>query len=53
MSKVIEVPSKEFAAMVKRLDYYKDRVADLEDVVRFLNKQVSEYNAKFAKHKEE
>lgn len=49
MSKVIEIPVAEFTKMVNRLDYYKDRVKDLERVIEFLNAQIDDYNMNFTK----
>ena len=49
MDKVIEIPVKEFTKMVSRLDYYKDRVKDLEKVIEFLNEQIDDYNRNFTK----
>ena len=48
-SKTIELPIAEFNKLIKRIDWYKDRVSDLEKTVDYLNNEISTYNVKFAK----
>ena len=47
MSKVIEIPVGEFTKLIDKIDYYKDKIKDLESVVEFLNNQIDDYNVQF------
>ena len=47
MSKVIEIPVAEFTKLIDKVDYYKDKIKDLESVIEFLNNQIDDYNVQF------
>lgn len=48
-SQIVEIPLKEFKKLIARVDYYKDQVKDLKDVIRFQNEQITKYNSQFGK----
>ena len=47
MGKAIEIQKEDFDKLVGRIDYYKDKIRDLEKTIAFLNTQIDEYNLEF------